>query len=85
MAAYTKPLSSATGGLAFSRLSSDEIRKLSVKQIHVTPALDSMLGPVPGGVHDLALGAIKALEAKYDRRFPLLLWLKRRIAARHVA
>ncbi|KAK5464617.1 hypothetical protein LTS15_001179 [Exophiala xenobiotica] len=63
MAAYQKPLPSATGGLAFSRLPSDEIRKISVKQIHVAPALDSMFGPIPGGVHDLALGAISALDA----------------------
>jgi hypothetical protein len=68
MAAYQKPLPSATGGLAFSRLPSDEIKKISVKQIHVTPALDSMFGPIPGGVHDLALGAISALDAKYVRR-----------------
>ncbi len=64
MAAHQKPLPSATGGLAFSRLPSDEIKKISVKQIHVTPALDSMFGPIPGGVHDLALGAISALDAK---------------------
>ncbi|KIX03445.1 uncharacterized protein Z518_06997 [Rhinocladiella mackenziei CBS 650.93] len=63
MAGCTKPLPSATGGLAFSRLPSDEIRKISVKQIHVTPALDSMFGPIPGGVHDLALGAIQVLDA----------------------
>lgn len=64
MAGNVKPLSAATGGLAFSRLPSDEIRKISVKQIHITPALDSMFGPIPGGVHDLALGAIQALDAK---------------------
>ncbi|EXJ86793.1 DNA-directed RNA polymerase I subunit RPA1 [Capronia epimyces CBS 606.96] len=63
MAGYNKPLSSATSGLAFSRLPADEIRRISVKQIHVTPALDSMFGPIPGGVHDLALGAIQALDA----------------------
>ncbi|KIW10643.1 hypothetical protein PV08_11607 [Exophiala spinifera] len=63
MAGYPKPLPSATAGLAFSRLPSEEIRKISVKQIHVSPALDSMFGPVPGGVHDLALGAISALDA----------------------
>lgn len=64
MAGYTKPLASATGGLSFSRLSSDEIRKISVKRIHVTPPLDSLFGPIPGGVHDLALGAIQTLDAK---------------------
>ncbi|KIW46638.1 uncharacterized protein PV06_02298 [Exophiala oligosperma] len=63
MAGYPKPLPSATAGLAFSRLPSEEIRKISVKQIHVSPALDSMFGPIPGGLHDLALGAISALDA----------------------
>ncbi|EXJ53462.1 uncharacterized protein A1O5_13330 [Cladophialophora psammophila CBS 110553] len=63
MAGYVKPIPAATGGLAFSRLQSDDIRKISVKRIHVTPALDSMFGPVPGGLHDLALGAIQALDA----------------------
>ncbi|KIW66117.1 hypothetical protein PV04_08321 [Phialophora macrospora] len=63
MAGYVKPIASATGGLAFSRLQSDEIRKISVKRIHVTPALDSMFGPIPGGLHDPALGAIQALDA----------------------
>jgi DNA-directed RNA polymerase I subunit RPA1 len=64
MAGYTKPTASATGGLAFSRLDSDEIRRISVKRVHVTPSLDSLFGPVPGGVHDPALGAIGALDAK---------------------
>ncbi len=64
MAGHTKPVPSATGGLAFSRLEADEIRKISVKRIHVSPALDSMLGPIPGGLHDPALGAIQALDAK---------------------
>ncbi|EHY53700.1 hypothetical protein HRR83_003914 [Exophiala dermatitidis] len=63
MAGNNKPLSAATGGLAFSRLASDEIRRISVKQIYATPSLDSMFGPIPGGVHDLALGAIQALDA----------------------
>jgi len=64
MASYTKPIASATGGLAFSRLQSDEIRRISAKRVHVTPALDSLFGPVPGGVHDPALGAIGALDIK---------------------
>lgn len=62
MAAQT-PISAVTSGISFSTLSSDDIRKLSVKRIHSTPTLDSMLGPTPGGVHDPALGAIKALDA----------------------
>ncbi len=64
MAGHVKPIPSATGGLAFSRLQSDEIRTISVKRIHVSPALDSMLGAIPGGLHDPALGAIQTLDAK---------------------
>ncbi|KIV94969.1 hypothetical protein PV10_02682 [Exophiala mesophila] len=63
MAGYTKPVASATGGLSFSRLQSHEIRRISVKQIHQSPALDSLFEPVPGGLHDPALGAIAALDA----------------------
>ena len=64
MASYVSPLASATGGLEFSRLAADQIKRISVKRIHVAPALDSMLGPIPGGLHDPALGAILALEIK---------------------
>lgn len=60
--AYTSPLASTTAGLDFSRLSHDDIRKISVKHIHITPALDSMHQPVPGGLYDPAMGAIQALD-----------------------
>ncbi|ETN41028.1 uncharacterized protein HMPREF1541_02962 [Cyphellophora europaea CBS 101466] len=56
------PLASSTGSVGFARLSHDEIRKISVKRIHTTPALDSMHQPVPGGLYDPALGAIQALD-----------------------
>ncbi|KAK5084607.1 hypothetical protein LTR05_005685 [Lithohypha guttulata] len=61
--AFRTPLSSATSGIEFGRYASEDVRKLSVKRIHVTPTLDSMFGPMPGGVHDLALGAISTLDA----------------------
>lgn len=61
--AYAPPVPSATSGIDFGRLTSEDIKKLSVKRIHVTPTLDSMFGPMPGGVHDLALGAITTLDA----------------------
>lgn len=64
MAGYMHPIASGTGGLEFSRLQSEEIKRISVKRIHVTPALDSMFGPMPAGLHDPALGAIGALDAK---------------------
>jgi DNA-directed RNA polymerase I subunit RPA1 len=60
--AYTAPLGSSTGGIDFSRLSHGDIRKISVKRIHATPALDSMHQPVPGGLYDPALGAIRHLD-----------------------
>ena len=62
MAGYIQPLASATSGISFSRLSHDDVLKTSVKRIHATPAIDSMLGPTPGGLHDPALGAIQALD-----------------------
>jgi DNA-directed RNA polymerase I subunit RPA1 len=62
MAGYLNPIASGTGGIAFSRLPADEIKRISVKRIHVTPTLDSLLNPVPGGLYDPALGAIKALD-----------------------
>ncbi|RMZ77869.1 hypothetical protein DV738_g4098, partial [Chaetothyriales sp. CBS 135597] len=49
-------------GVDFGRLSAEEIRRISVKRINVTPALDSMLGPVPGGLYDPAMGALAALD-----------------------
>lgn len=64
MAGLANPIASATGGLEFSRLTSEEVRKISAKRIHVTPALDTMLGPIPGGLYDPALGAIQALDIK---------------------
>ena len=61
--AFANPVSSAMSGIEFGRLTSDDIKKLSVKRIHVTPTLDSMFWPMPAGVHDLALGAINVLDA----------------------
>lgn len=64
MAGYIDPIASGTGGLEFSRLKSEDIKRISVKKINVTPALDSMFGPMPGGLHDSALGAIATLDTK---------------------
>ena len=61
--AFASPIAAAPSGIEFGRLTSEDIKKLSVKRIHVTPTLDSMFGPMPGGVHDLALGAINVLDA----------------------
>jgi len=64
MAGYTNPLAAATGGIEFSRLSGEDIKKISVKRIRHKDPLDSLLNPIPGGLHDPALGAIQALDVK---------------------
>lgn len=62
MSKFPTPLASSLSNVEFSRLSADEIKRLSVKKIHVTPTFDSLGGPVPGGLYDPALGAVKALD-----------------------
>ncbi|OCK74654.1 beta and beta-prime subunits of DNA dependent RNA-polymerase [Lepidopterella palustris CBS 459.81] len=52
-----QPVSSAISGVEFGFLSADEIRALSVKRITNPTTFDSLLHPVPGGLHDSALGA----------------------------
>jgi DNA-directed RNA polymerase I subunit RPA1 len=58
MANSTNPTASFIGDVEFSRLSAEEIKKISVKRIHVTPTFDQFQQPTPGGLHDPALGAI---------------------------
>jgi DNA-directed RNA polymerase beta' subunit len=53
----SQPISSAISGVEFGFLSSDEIKALSVKRITNPTTFDSLLHPVPGGLHDSALGA----------------------------
>ena len=62
MAGQIAPLASGTSGLDWGRMPAEEIRKISVKRIHATPSLDTMLGAVAGGLYDPALGAIQALD-----------------------
>ena len=62
MAGNTTPLASRTGAVTFSRLQADEIKRISVKKIHVAPTLDSMNNPVLGGVYDPAMGSIRSLD-----------------------
>jgi DNA-directed RNA polymerase beta' subunit len=61
MSKYPNPLASSLRDVEFSRLSADEIKKISVKRIHVTPTFDTLGGAVPGGLYDPALGAVRAL------------------------
>lgn len=63
MADSLNPTASFIGDVEFSRLSIDEIKRLSVKKIHVTPTFDTFQQPTPGGLHDPALGAI--LDKQY--------------------
>ena len=58
MTSFSHPLASSVGDVEFSRLSAEEIKKISVKKIHVSPTFDSMGGPMPGGLYDPALGAV---------------------------
>ena len=52
-----QPTSSAIQGVEFGFLAANDIRSLSVKRITNPTTFDSLLHPVPGGLHDAALGA----------------------------
>lgn len=45
-------------GLNFEYFNSDEVHKLSVKEIIKPYALDKLLNPVPNGLYDLSLGPL---------------------------
>ena len=53
----SQPISSAIQGVEFGFLSAQDVRALSVKRITNPTTFDSLLHPVPGGLHDAALGA----------------------------
>ncbi|KAF2272221.1 DNA-directed RNA polymeras-like protein I subunit [Westerdykella ornata] len=53
----SQPVSAAITGVEFGFLSTEDVRKLSVKRITNPTTFDSLLHPVPGGLHDAALGA----------------------------
>jgi DNA-directed RNA polymerase beta' subunit len=53
----SQPVSSAIAGVEFGFLTSQDIKTLSVKRITNPTTFDSLLHPVPGGLHDAALGA----------------------------
>ncbi|CAO2653919.1 Nn.00g106520.m01.CDS01 [Neocucurbitaria sp. VM-36] len=52
-----QPVSSAIQGVEFGFLAAQDIRSLSVKRITNPTTFDTLLHPVPGGLHDAALGA----------------------------
>lgn len=53
----SQPVSSHIEGVGFGFLSEADVRALSVKRITNSITFDSLLHPVPGGLHDAALGA----------------------------
>lgn len=53
----SQPVASCIGSVDFGFLLSEEIKAISVKQIHNPTTFDSLLHPVPGGLYDTALGA----------------------------
>ncbi|OAL51807.1 DNA-directed RNA polymeras-like protein I subunit [Pyrenochaeta sp. DS3sAY3a] len=52
-----QPVSSAIQGVEFGFLAANDIRSLSVKRITNPTTFDTLLHPVPGGLHDAALGS----------------------------
>ncbi|CAF1095595.1 unnamed protein product [Rotaria sordida] len=59
------PSDTTISGLLFSNYTSEEIRRLSVKELTSSSAIDRLGAPVPGGPYDLALGPFD----KNDRCF----------------
>ena len=53
----SQPIASYIGSVDFGCLSSEDIKSLSVKQVQNPMTFDTLLHPVPGGLHDAALGA----------------------------
>ncbi|KAK7183362.1 RNA polymerase Rpb1 [Paraphaeosphaeria sporulosa] len=51
------PVASAISGVEFQFFSAQDVRTVSVKRISNPTTFDSLLHPVPGGLHDAALGA----------------------------
>jgi len=59
------PSDTTIGGLLYSNYTSEEIRRLSVKELTSSQAIDRLGAPVSGGPYDLALGPFD----KNDRCF----------------
>lgn len=53
----SQPVASAIAAVRFGFLTSEDVLKLSVKQITNSTTFDDLLHPNPGGLYDLALGA----------------------------
>lgn len=53
----SQPVASYIGSVDFGFLTAEEIETLSVKNIYDATTFDALLNPVPGGLHDPALGS----------------------------
>jgi DNA-directed RNA polymerase I subunit RPA1 len=53
----SQPVSSSINGVEFHFFTTGDIKSLSVKRVTNPTTFDSLLHPVPGGLHDSALGA----------------------------
>ena len=53
----SQPVASYIGSVDFSFLTAEEIEALSVKKIYSPTTFDALFNPVPGGLHDPALGS----------------------------
>ena len=53
----SQPVAAAIAAVRFGFLTSEDIEKLSVKQITSPTTFDELLHPIPGGCYDAALGA----------------------------
>lgn len=62
MANSNNPIPGGAGGIEFSRLPADEIRRVSVKKIWNDTTFDSLLQPSPAGLYDPAMGALRDLD-----------------------
>jgi len=54
----SQPVAAAIAAVRFGFLTDEDIKKLSVKRITNQTTFDELLHPIPGGLHDLALGAV---------------------------
>lgn len=58
MASFSTPTASVITDVQFGHLTSDEVKRISVKRIHITPTFDTFNNPTPGGLYDPALGCV---------------------------
>lgn len=63
-----RPVSSSVASVSFSFLTSDDIRRISVKQIINPVLLDNLNHPNVGGLYDPALGPYTDREVYVNNR-----------------